>query len=156
MKGVCLDASNTTTLEKDQEYFIFPNGESSFYVSNFDRKTAHFGCYRASRFEVLKDVATIHQEKCEDYSQMDLFDFIEAEPEQVVQNPLEIRVVIPDEVISPLECNHGVKTKAFKQVQEQWRDYVKSIQSYHECSWFKASEMLVEHRDEAKAIVMHS
>ena len=57
-------------------------------------------------------------------------------------------MIIPKDVISPLESNKSLKSKAFREVQERWRDYVTSIQDTFGCSWFEASKLLTKHRDE--------
>lgn len=56
-------------------------------------------------------------------------------------------VLIPADVISPLECTKSVKSVAFKKVQARWRKYVKAIQVTHNCSWFVARDLLIKHRD---------
>lgn len=55
--------------------------------------------------------------------------------------------LIPENVISPLECTKSVKSVAFRKGQERWRKYVKAIQDANNCSWFEARELLVKHRN---------
>jgi hypothetical protein len=57
-------------------------------------------------------------------------------------------VIVPKDVISPLECSKGVKTVAFRKVQDRWHEYVKSIQDTKKCSFFEARDLLIKHRDE--------
>lgn len=55
MKGKCIDAADSTMLQIDREYFLFPAGPNNYYVSHFNNKNAHFGCYEASKFVLIKD-----------------------------------------------------------------------------------------------------
>lgn len=55
MKGRCISAGDTTTLKPEQEYFLFPAGSNHYYVSRFDNPNAHFGCYQAKYFELVKE-----------------------------------------------------------------------------------------------------
>ena len=61
-------------------------------------------------------------------------------------------VIIPSDVISPLESNASPSSKKFKEQQKRWSDYVRAIQDYHQCSWNEARSLLIEHRDEQKNI----
>lgn len=57
MKGKCIDAADSTMLKIGHEYFLFPAGSNHYYVSQFNNKNAHFGCYKASKFALIeKDV----------------------------------------------------------------------------------------------------
>ncbi|PEA85892.1 hypothetical protein [Bacillus thuringiensis] len=55
MKGTCINASHSTELKQEQEYFLFPLKPNHFYVSRFDNKGANFGCYEADRFQVIEE-----------------------------------------------------------------------------------------------------
>lgn len=57
-------------------------------------------------------------------------------------------VMIPVDVISPIESNKSLNSKEFKKLQERWRLYVQAVQDSFSCSWFKAREILLEHRDQ--------
>lgn len=60
MKVVCIDDSNSEILVQGREYFIFPEGSVACYVSKFNNRNAHFGCYSAARFKpVVSDEADI-------------------------------------------------------------------------------------------------
>jgi len=61
-------------------------------------------------------------------------------------------IVIPGDVISPLESKSSPKSKKFRQQQKRWSEFVQAIQDYHKCSWFKARELLINHRDNQKSI----
>lgn len=61
-------------------------------------------------------------------------------------------VIIPADVISPLECSKGVKTAAFRKVQDQWSKYVHAVQQFEGCSWFEASGLVVKHRESQEPI----
>jgi hypothetical protein len=61
-------------------------------------------------------------------------------------------IIIPKDVISPLESSKGPKTKAFKKEQQQWAKYVKAVQDYHDCSWFDARKLVISHRDKQEPI----
>ncbi|GGB41507.1 hypothetical protein GCM10011409_18790 [Lentibacillus populi] len=63
-------------------------------------------------------------------------------------------MVIPADVISPLESNKSVKSRDFKKQQRRWSKYVKSVQDSHHCSWFDARKLLIEHRDNQVPIEM--
>lgn len=42
-------------LEKGKKYFLFPNGESHYYVSKFPNPNAHRGCFQAILFRPVKE-----------------------------------------------------------------------------------------------------
>ncbi|MBG9830802.1 hypothetical protein [Bacillus wiedmannii] len=54
MKGVCIDLDHSDLLKQGVEYFLFPAPPNHYYVSKFNRKGAHFGCYPAERFQVTE------------------------------------------------------------------------------------------------------
>ncbi|MCT6909208.1 MULTISPECIES: hypothetical protein [Bacillus] len=54
MKGVCIDVDHSALLGINEEYFLFPAKPNHYYVSKFNRKEAHFGCYPAERFQVVE------------------------------------------------------------------------------------------------------
>lgn len=56
VRVVCVDATNSMALVVDQIYFAFPVNElkTAAYVSNFNRESAHFGCFQMNRFKVLE------------------------------------------------------------------------------------------------------
>ncbi|SFM28795.1 hypothetical protein SAMN04487943_11236 [Gracilibacillus orientalis] len=155
MKGLCINASGLTVLKAGQEYFVFPGGSNTFYVSKFNNEKAHFGAFQRNRFEVIDDQEKIEQpeileeEKFDQLVQMDLFEFLEDDEEKLDPG---IEIIIPDDIISPLECKNSPKSKAFKRVQHRWSVYVKSVQDYHKCSWFEASKKLLKHKKEGSPI----
>ncbi|MGX5433386.1 hypothetical protein [Bacillus toyonensis] len=55
MKGICIDVDHSTLLGINEEYFLFPAKLNHYFVSKFDRKEAHFGCYPAERFQVVEN-----------------------------------------------------------------------------------------------------
>ena len=55
MKGKCL-TSHITPLERGREYFLFPLGDSHYYVSKFDNQNAHCGVYQKEHFEVTESL----------------------------------------------------------------------------------------------------
>lgn len=54
MKGICIDVDHSALLGINEEYFLFPAKPNHYYVSKFNRKEAHFGCYPAERFQVVE------------------------------------------------------------------------------------------------------
>lgn len=54
MKGVCIDVDHSALLQPDEEYFLFPAKPHHYYVSRFDNKQAHLGCYPADRFRITE------------------------------------------------------------------------------------------------------
>ncbi|MEF2293115.1 hypothetical protein V2W34_14030 [Virgibacillus dokdonensis] len=64
-------------------------------------------------------------------------------------------VVIPEDVISPLESSKSVKSKEFKKQQMRWREWVMAVQATHNCSWFEARKLLLVHRKSQTPIVIH-
>jgi len=63
-----------------------------------------------------------------------------------------MEIIIPRDVLSPLESNKSVKSKAFREVQSQWANYVKAVQNHHKCSWFEARKLVIDHRDKQEPI----
>ncbi|MFS0749540.1 hypothetical protein [Oceanobacillus sp. 1P07AA] len=149
MEAVCIDATNSNVLQEGVHYFVFPHGETSFYVSKLNKKSSHTGSYSKDRFKVVEVQQEIPEpEKVEEYVQMDLFEIILDD----VEKPQTEMVIISKELLSPLECNKSMKSKAFKDVQQEWSKQVKAIQDFYKCSWFEAREMLIQHRDDEKPI----
>lgn len=52
MKGICIDVDHSALLGINEEYFLFPAKPNHYFVSKFNRKESHFGCYPAERFQV--------------------------------------------------------------------------------------------------------
>ncbi|WP_324656561.1 MULTISPECIES: hypothetical protein [Bacillus] len=55
MKGMCIDVDHSALLGINEEYFLFPAKPNHYYVSKFDRKESHFGCYPVERFKVVEN-----------------------------------------------------------------------------------------------------
>lgn len=70
MIGVCTESGATLTLIPGQKYYLFPNGPNHFYVSKFNSKDAHFGCYRSNYFEIAEESVT---EEHTTFEQLSLF-----------------------------------------------------------------------------------
>lgn len=54
MKGICIDVDHSALLGINEEYFLFPAKPNHYFVSKFDCKESHFGCYPAERFQVVE------------------------------------------------------------------------------------------------------
>ncbi|WP_240377208.1 hypothetical protein [Bacillus piscicola] len=54
MKAVCMDENAGAMLVKGQTYFVFWNGPDHLYVSHFNRKSAHCGCYKKELFQLVE------------------------------------------------------------------------------------------------------
>ncbi|EMY5507731.1 hypothetical protein V8T57_004248 [Bacillus wiedmannii] len=54
MKGICIDVDHSALLGINEEYFLFPAKPYHYFVSKFDRKESHFGCYPAERFQMVE------------------------------------------------------------------------------------------------------
>lgn len=55
MRGICIDDTNSQNLKKGNIYFLFSCDNNSYYVSNFERVSSHFGAFSKGRFEILND-----------------------------------------------------------------------------------------------------
>ncbi|WP_153465074.1 hypothetical protein [Sediminibacillus terrae] len=173
MKGICVDPSQSALLEENKEYFIFPNGATAFYVSKFNRKGAHFGCFQADRFEVIAEDSTVEKAANEPPDKVDSITFektgeqppienmelqlsiFDIEPEETGEKNsgyILVQALIPEDLISPVHCTSSPKSKAFKKVQQQWGDYGRSIQNQYKCSWAEATKILEKHRDNQQPI----
>ncbi|GIN89871.1 hypothetical protein J22TS1_09220 [Siminovitchia terrae] len=84
--------------------------------------------------------------------QMDIFDFLSVENEQ--KAPTGIEIIIPEDVISPLECTKGVKTKEFRNVQRWWKHYVDALYEQEGGSWIEVREKLIWHRDNKESLLV--
>lgn len=62
------------------------------------------------------------------------------------------KIVIPEDLESPFECKHGLKTKAFRSNQVKFSMYVRAIQEFHDCNWFEARELFFKHRESQEPI----
>ncbi|MEC3796969.1 hypothetical protein ABEY46_19410 [Bacillus velezensis] len=71
LKGECLSA-DITPLEKGKEYFLFPLGESHFYVSKFNNVNAHCGAYQKKLFRIT-DADHSEAPEPNEWHQMSLF-----------------------------------------------------------------------------------
>ncbi|MFC4403299.1 hypothetical protein [Gracilibacillus xinjiangensis] len=160
MRAICKDATNSTVLQEGMQYFVFPHGPDAFYVSKFNSEESHTGAYQRDRFEVVEEVEKIQEKdiaardnskKTFHWEQMDLFDFL---PDDLEENQQVIKIIIPEDIIHPLDCIHSLKSKAFRNVQLRWSSYVRAIQDYHDCSWFEATDKLLEHQKSKLPIVM--
>ncbi|MCC9024398.1 hypothetical protein [Bacillus nakamurai] len=69
MKGECLSA-DITPLEKGREYFLFPLGESHYYV--FNNVSAHCGAYQKKLFQIT-DAGHNEVPQPNEWHQMNLF-----------------------------------------------------------------------------------
>ncbi|MED1047272.1 hypothetical protein P4T54_22870 [Bacillus mycoides] len=54
MKGICIEVDHSALLGINEEYFLFPAKPNHYFVSKFNRKESHFGCYPAERFQVVE------------------------------------------------------------------------------------------------------
>lgn len=56
-KAVCISVGATTNLTMHEEYYVYPNGENTFYVSRFPYpKKSLLGCYHKLHFKILEDI----------------------------------------------------------------------------------------------------
>ncbi len=164
MKAVCIDANQTTVLREGKEYFVFPTGPIYFYVSNFESVNSHMGAFLRSMFQVIDDnEKSAESNKNADENnksvsttnvveQIDMFDFLSEEDEQKASTGIVI--TIPEDVISPLECTKGVKTKEFRNVQLRWKKYVDALHEQDGGSWLAAREKLIRHRDNKEPLLL--
>ncbi|WP_313429626.1 hypothetical protein [Siminovitchia terrae] len=171
MKAVCMDTGNSTVLREGKEYFVFPTGSSYYYVSNFGSVNSHMGAFQRSMFQVIdgneKSINSTKNTKESNKSQgdsnasaikmsvveqMDMFDFLSEESEQ--EAPAGIVITIPEDVISPLECTKGLKTKEFRNVQLRWKKYVDALHGHDGGSWLAAREKLIRHRDNKEPLIV--
>ncbi|MFA1820571.1 hypothetical protein ACDX78_10370 [Virgibacillus oceani] len=156
MEAICIDATNSDVLKEGDQYFVFPHGISSFYISKFDNVKSHTGAFQRGRFELIKKQEIIdeteaeqivQEEKFDDYTQMEIFEFLNEG-----YGDTGIEIVIPENVLSPLENTAGLKTKKFREDQQRWRKYVKAVEEYHRCSFFEARELVFKHRKSQEPI----
>ncbi|MGH1287796.1 hypothetical protein [Bacillus toyonensis] len=54
MKGICIDVDYSALLGINEEYFLFPAKHNHYFVSKFNCKESHFGCYPVERFQVVE------------------------------------------------------------------------------------------------------
>jgi hypothetical protein len=55
LQGICVDIGETTVLEKEKKYFLFPGGPDCYYVSKFSNANAHTGCFHKSLFQIVQE-----------------------------------------------------------------------------------------------------
>lgn len=154
MKGECIDSGNLKVLEEGKIYYLFPNGSGTFYASKFNNEKAHCGSFNQERFNIIEEIKEEPQKeetssKLDQYEQLSLF---EMETDGQSTDNTGHSILIPQDVVSPLECKHGLKTKAFRKEQSRFSSYVKSIQDHHKIDWFKARKLFFQHRDTQKEI----
>lgn len=95
----------------------------------------------------------IKKERVKNMSQLSLFDSFEDDFEDDNETK-EKRTVILKNVLSPLESKEKINSRKYREQQLEFSSYVHAIQSYHNCTWFKARELFFEHRDQQKPICM--
>jgi hypothetical protein len=49
-KNICPD--NMLSLNREEIYYLYPNGHSHFYVSRFPNQGAHTGCFERTLFSI--------------------------------------------------------------------------------------------------------
>lgn len=54
MRGICIGCGQSLSLKTGKSYYLFPNGSNHYYVSNFNNKQSHMGCFQAIYFQVIK------------------------------------------------------------------------------------------------------
>ncbi|WP_260288470.1 hypothetical protein [Peribacillus aracenensis] len=78
LQGVCVDPGQTNVLNKEASYFLFPAGNSHYFVSKFPNKKSHRGCFESNRFQLMNPPepekhSTIESElKIPEYEQLSL------------------------------------------------------------------------------------
>lgn len=55
LQGIYRGEGNSEVLVEGQKYYLFPNGEKSYYVSRFPNQHAHTGSYQISYFEIVDE-----------------------------------------------------------------------------------------------------
>lgn len=63
-------------------------------------------------------------------------------------------ILISKDVVSPLESKEKLNSLEFNIERRTWNQYVLAIQSYHDCSYFEAREMLFSARDNQERIMI--
>lgn len=71
------------------------------------------------------------------------------------ENSVEESILIPKNILSPLESKEKITSKKFKDRQKVFSNYVHAIQKKYNCSWFEARELFFEHRDREKPITLN-
>lgn len=61
-------------------------------------------------------------------------------------------VLIPEDIVTPLESKEKTNSEAFNRERDTFVKYVEAIASHHGLSFVKAREVFLEHRDEQKPI----
>lgn len=54
LQGVCIDTGNSTNLQHNNTYFLFPHGGQAYHVSRFPHEGSHFGTYQKKRFRIVE------------------------------------------------------------------------------------------------------
>lgn len=53
----CIDVGRTVNLKMEAEYYVYPNGKDTFYVSKYSfSKKAFMGCYSRNHFEIKGEI----------------------------------------------------------------------------------------------------
>lgn len=55
MKGKYLGNSDCANLVPGMSYYLFENGKHYLYVSRYNNKNAHFGCYEKKSFDINEE-----------------------------------------------------------------------------------------------------
>lgn len=70
IRGVYKGSANSIVLQPGQKYYLFPHGNTHYYVSRFPNEGAHTGCFSKELFDVIEDEeekeeeALLDEEKC--------------------------------------------------------------------------------------------
>lgn len=76
LKGKCINNKNSSVLSLEKQYFLFPYGNTHYYVSNFPNLRSNMGCFQKERFTVFED-------DIEENNQIDFLQPEEASNEQL-------------------------------------------------------------------------
>ena len=81
-KAECINVGKTINLTKYEEYYVYPNGENTFYVSRFPYpKKSLLGVYDKLFFRLKEDIAEIETAAVEEIPASE----IDPEPENYEQ-----------------------------------------------------------------------
>lgn len=76
LRGICIDAGQSSNLEVGCVYYLFEHGTLAYYASNFPKEFSHFGAYAKSKFEIIKEEepsAEVFFTEADDDGQLKLF-----------------------------------------------------------------------------------
>lgn len=81
-RAECINVGNTVNLTMHEDYYVYPNGKETFYVSRFPYpKRSLLGCYHRLHFRLLEEIPDMENTVAEEIPPVEEVQEVVAAPE---------------------------------------------------------------------------